>query len=333
MIRVVVVGMGPIGIAAGNAVLADSGLQLVGLVDLHPEKIGKTLGELGVGAGCGGPKVSGSLDKAVANGADVAIVTTTSFFDRITDTLRWCTQHKLHVVSSCEEMAWPTYRHAQLAQEIDAEAKRAGVALLGTGVNPGFLMDYLAVVLSSMTTQVTSVKCARYVDAGLRRKPLQKKVGATMSVDQFEGLAREGKIGHMGIAESVALLAAGLGREVAPGSVKTTLDPVVADREMSSLIGSIKHGQVCGMRNTAHWSEPAQNLTIDLDLVMAVGTKDPHDRIELNGITPLKLRIEGGTPGDTATVASLVNFVRVLPNAKPGLRTMLDVPVAGARRR
>src|SRR5207237_999503 len=131
----------------------------------------------------------------------VAIVSTTSFFDRVAETLRSCMQHKLHVISSCEEMAWPAYRHAALAQQIDAEAKRAGVALLGTGVNPGFLMDYLAVVLSSMTAHVTGVKAFRYVDAGTRRQPLQKKVGATMTAEQFNGLAREGKIGHMGIAE------------------------------------------------------------------------------------------------------------------------------------
>src|SRR5437763_145675 len=113
MIRVVVVGMGPIGISAAAAVLADKGLQLVGLVDLDPAKIGKTLIELGAGV-AGGPKIAGSLDKAVANGADVAIITTTSYFDRAAETLRACIGHKLHVVSSCEGMSWPKYRHAEL---------------------------------------------------------------------------------------------------------------------------------------------------------------------------------------------------------------------------
>src|SRR5205085_11100110 len=125
--------------------------------------------------------------------------------------------------------------------------------------------------------------------------------------------------------ESVAMLAAGLGREVPPGVVKTTLEPVVAERELQSLLGTIKPGQVRGMRNTAHWS--GDGLTIDLDLIMALGTADPPDAVEPAGATPLRLRIVGGTPGDTATVASLVNFVRVLPTSKPGLRTMLDVPV------
>jgi 4-hydroxy-tetrahydrodipicolinate reductase len=329
MIRVIVIGLGPIGISAAEKVLADKGLQLVGLVDVDPKKIGKTLADVG-GKVSGGPAIVSSISEAAMHGAGVAIVTTTSKFDKIIPTLRQLMGHQIHVVSSCEEMSWPTYLNPELAKKIDDEAKRAGVALLGTGVNPGFVMDYFPVVFSSMVTQVSSVKVGRYVDASTRRQPLQAKVGATMTVEHFNGLAREGKIGHMGIAESVAMLAHGLGREIRKGDVKVTLDPVVADREMPSLLGTIKPGQVCGMHNTAKWS--GHGLSIDLDLIMAIGTKDPHDLIEIGGPVPLKLRIEGGTPGDSATVASLVNFARVLPRCTPGLKTMLDVPVAGAQR-
>ena len=330
MIRVIVIGLGPIGISAAKAVLADKGLQLVGLVDLDSKKIGKMLAQIGADVS-GGPTISGNIAEAVAHGAGVAIVTTTSRFDAIAPTLRELMGHQIHVVSSCEEMSWPRYLHPDLTRQIDDEAKRAGVAFLGTGVNPGFVMDFLPVVLSSMVTRVTSVKCGRFVDASTRRLPLQAKVGATMTVEQFNGLARDGKIGHMGIAESVAMLAAGLGCEVKKGEVKVTLDPVVADHEMPSLLGTIKPGQVCGMRNTAHWA--GGGLTIDLELIMALGTKDPRNVIEIGGPVPLRMRMEGGTPGDSATVASLVNFVRVLPRCTPGLKTMLDIPVAGAQQR
>jgi hypothetical protein len=328
MIRVIVIGLGPIGISTAKAVLADKELQLVGLVDVDPKKVGKTLSQIGEDVQ-GGPTISATITEAVTHGAGVAVVTTTSKFDKIIPTLRELMGHQIHVVSSCEEMSWPRYLHPELALTIDDEAKRAGVALLGTGVNPGFVMDYLPVVLSSMVRRVTSVKVGRYVDASTRRQPLQAKVGATMKVEHFNSLAREGKIGHMGIAESVAMMAHGLGREVKTAEVKVTLDPVVADHELPSLLGPIHPGQVCGMRNTAHWS--GDGLTIDLELIMALGAKDPRDVIEIDGPVPLKLRIDGGTPGDSATVASLINFVRVLPRCTPGLKTMLDVPVAGAQ--
>ena len=324
MSRVIVVGLGPIGIGAAKAVLADPGMKLVGLVDIDPAKVGKPLAELE-----GGPAVVGSPKQAAPAGADVAIVTTTSKLDRMASTLREALGAKVHVVSSCEEMSWPRYRHPQLADELDAAARRADRALLGTGVNPGFVMDLLPVVLSSMVLEVRSVRVVRRVDASTRRRPLQQKVGATMNTDQFNALKAKNEIGHQGLAESVALIAAGLGREAKPGSIKVALDPVMAEREIPSAMGVIKPGQICGMHNVGKWSDGS--LSIELDLTMAVGLEGPEDFVELGGPVPLKLSIPGGTPGDTATIAALVNCARALPRANPGLRTMLDVGVCGAR--
>jgi hypothetical protein len=324
MLRVVVVGLGPIGIGAAKAVLADPGMKLVGLVDIDPAKVGKPVSELE-----GGPVVSKSLTEGAGGGADVAIVTTTSKLDRMAPTLREALALGLHVVSSCEEMAWPKYRHAALAAEIDAEAKRAGKALLGTGVNPGFVMDLLPVVLSSMVLSATRVRVIRQLDASTRRRPLQQKVGATMTREQFAALKAKNEIGHQGLAESVAMIAAALGREAKPGSIEVTLDPVMAERETPSAMGAIQPGQVRGMHNVGRWSD--NMLSIDLDLTMAVGLNGSKDRVEIEGPVPLTLEIPGGTPGDTATVAALVNCARALPRARPGLLTMLDVGPCAAR--
>jgi 4-hydroxy-tetrahydrodipicolinate reductase len=324
MLRVVVVGLGPIGIGAARAVLADPGMKLVGLVDIDPAKVGKPVAELE-----GGPVVSKSLKEGAAGGADVAIVTTTSKLDRMAPTLREALGLGLHVVSSCEEMAWPKYRHAALAAEIDAEAKRAGKALLGTGVNPGFVMDLLPVVLSSMVLTARRVRVLRQLDASTRRRPLQQKVGATMTREEFAGLKAKNEIGHQGLAESVAMIAAALGREAKAGSIDVTLDPVMAEREYPSAMGTIKPGQVRGMHNVGRWSDAA--LSIELDLTMAVGVDGSKDRVEIDGPVPLTLEIPGGTPGDTATVAALVNCARALPRAKAGLLTMLDVGACAAR--
>ena len=150
-----------------------------------------------------------------------------------------------------------------------------------------------------------------------------------MTPDHFRGLAREGKIGHMGIGESVAMIAAALSREAKPSAVKITLDPVIADHELDSALGKIHPGMVCGMRNTAKWT--GKGLTIELDLTMAIGAQDPQDRVELTGPVPLTLIIPGSTPGDSATVASLINCARLLPQVTPGLKTMLDMPPAVSR--
>jgi 4-hydroxy-tetrahydrodipicolinate reductase len=328
MVRVVVVGLGPIGVAAANALWADPEMELVGLVDTDPAKVGKSLDELTEGFA-----VQRSMRDALSaygGRADVAIVTTTSKLDRMAPTLREAMGLGLHVVSSCEEMSWPWYRHATLARELDCEAKRAGNGLLGTGVNPGFVMDLLPVVLSSMVLKVDRVRAVRRVDAATRRRPLQQKVGATMTPEQFVALREKNEIGHQGLAESVALIAAGLGREAKPGSVEVTLEPVMAERPIDSALGVIEPGRVCGMHNVGRWSD--SSLSIELDLTMAVGLEGPRDAVELGGPVPLKLEIPGGTPGDTATVAALVNSARRLTaGGRAGLLTMLDIAPAGAR--
>ncbi|HMB96728.1 MAG TPA: hypothetical protein VKK61_11865, partial [Tepidisphaeraceae bacterium] len=150
MLKVIVVGLGPIGMSCAKAVRADPSMKLIGLVDLDPQKLDKTLEELlgETQSKRRSVRVVNQIALA-AKGADLAIVATTSHFDQIVPTLRQCMKHRLYVVSSCEEMSFPNFRHKKLANQIDREAKKAKVALLGTGVNPGFVMDLLPLVLSS----------------------------------------------------------------------------------------------------------------------------------------------------------------------------------------
>jgi 2,4-diaminopentanoate dehydrogenase len=326
-IRLVVIGLGPIGIAVAKAATLAAGVSVVGLVDVDPNKLGKTLKQLEPTVTIDGPKVVASIDQV--NEADVAVVCTTSFFDKAAPLIRACIAKKWHVTSSCEEMAFPAYRHADLAKQMDLEAQKAGVALLGTGVNPGYVMDLLALQISSMVMQVTKVKCIRRVDALTRRLPLQQKVGSTMTVEHFNDLKSKGAIGHKGLAESIAMIAAGLGRAVSPGSVKETLEPLVATTPIQSGMGLIEVGKVRGMHNQGFWS--GDGLEIELDLIMACAEPNPRDEIELSGPVPLKVLVPGSTPGDSATVAALVNTARLLPRVQPGLRTMLDIPPASAR--
>lgn len=337
MLRVMVIGLGPIGISCARAIRRERGVKLAGMLDIDPAMRGKLSAELicedekPSRPDDPGPRVTDDLDQAIGDGVDVALLTTTSSFAGVAPLLRQLIERRISVVSSCEEMAWPRYRHAELADEIDAEAKAAGCAILGTGVNPGFVMDAFAVTLSSMVRSVTKVRCVRRVNAALRRKPLQAKVGAGMTVDRFRELAAERKIGHKGLAESIALLASGLNRDVEPGSVHETLEPVLAEQSLESALGTIQPGLVRGMHNVGVWE--GDGLRIELDLIMAVGEEDPKDKVLVEGPVHLKLVIPGSLPGDSATVAALVNQVPNIHRAAPGLHTMLTLPPAGCMNR
>jgi 4-hydroxy-tetrahydrodipicolinate reductase len=327
MIKVAVIGLGPIGIAAAKLIQQDNRLELSGLVDINPVKQSKYLNELDSEAVPGSPPVVESLEQ-VDPKPQIAIVTTGSHFDRLAPTLRDLIRHQIHGVTSCEQMIWPWFRHPHLADVIHTEATKAGVTLVGTGVNPGFVMDLLPVVLSSMVGKVRKVRVVRVVDALTRRLPLQRKIGSTMTVEKFKSLADEEKIGHMGIGESVVMLAQGLGHHPMQSDVRITLEPVVADQLIRCDLGEVKPGFVCGMRNTGRYAR--NGLEIELDLKMALAANDPRDEIEIVGERTIKMLVPGSTPGDTATSAALVNVARKILQAPRGLKTMLDLPPCGS---
>lgn len=334
MLKVVVVGLGPIGFACARAVRAERGIKLVGLVDQDPQKHGKTLAELTKATIAedasdqdSEPRVMGRIADAVGTGADVAVMATTCYLPEAMPVLRRLLQHRLAVISSCEELSWPWYRHPDLARQLDAEATAAGRAVLGTGVNPGFIMDKLPIVLGTMVRRVTQVRCVRRVEASTRRRPLQVAIGAGLSREVFDAGVADGTLGHKGLAESAAMLAAGLGRVVEPGSVQESIEPVMATEPVPSALGLIQPGQVAGVHQAARWS--GAGLAIDLDLTMAISLDDPRDTIAIDGPVQLRCKIPGGIPGDSATVAALLNYIPAVHAARPGLRSMLDVPAAG----
>ena len=323
-LRIVQFGLGPIGQATARLAL-DNGHTLVGALDLDPSHVGRDLGEvLGRDA----------LEVAVRDDAhdalqelrpDVVLHTTASFLDKIEGQLMSCIEAGAHVVSSSEELFWPFERDAAWAERIDAAAVEAGVAVVGTGVNPGFVLDVFPVVLAnSVVARVDRVDATRSVDAGRRRGPLQKKVGAGLTEEQFREREAAGGFGHIGMVESAYALAAGLGWKDAV--VTETFGPSMATADHQTEHATVRAGNVAGIHQTATVTVDGEERAV-LTLTMAVGAPD-EDRIVIAGDPPLTVVVEGGTFGDTATVAAVVNAAPRAMASRPGLRTVLDLPAA-----
>ncbi|MBC7234194.1 MAG: dihydrodipicolinate reductase, partial [Chloroflexi bacterium] len=230
-IRVLQMGLGPIGRRVTRYLLERGGLEIVGAVDSDPALRGKRLDELADLAAEGlvsGVVVVGSVEEALAGGsADVAVVTTTSSLARLEPQLAPLIAHGLRVVSTCEELAYPWKRQPALARRIDIAAREAGVAVLGTGVNPGFLMDLLPVALSGVCQRVETVLVERVQDAQYRRLPFQKKIGAGLSPAEFDAKIREGSLRHVGLTESMHMIAAAFGWELS--ETEEQIEPVLAE--------------------------------------------------------------------------------------------------------
>jgi len=330
LIRVVPYGLGPIGCATVRALLDKPGISIVGAVDIDPEKAGKDLGNVaGLGRRLG---VLVSKDAAAVfkkTKPSVVTHTTSSFFKSAYDQLALAASQGINVVSSTEELLYPHLRNPDLARKLDRLACRNGATLLGTGVNPGFVMDTLALVLTGVVKRVDRIRIERRVNAATRRQPLQRKVGAGMKPEEFVKLAKQGKIGHIGLLESMYLVAAGLGWKLDKHAER--IEPVIAATRQTTEYFTVEPEEVAGIKHTAS-GFCGKRLVIDLDLRMYIGAQDPCDRIEIEGDPNLTLMIPGGVPGDVATVASLINAIPRVLEAEPGLKTMLDLPVPRAFR-
>ena len=225
------------------------------------------------------------------------------------------------MVSTCEELAYPWTHHPEAARRIDDAARAAGRVVIATGINPGFAMDALALCVSAVAQRIDQVDVHRVVDAATRRGPLQEKVGAGITVEAFAERKAAGRIGHVGLVESVALIAAGLAWPV--DRIDETLEPVLAADPVRTDVVDVAAGRVAGIRQIATGYE-GDRLRIRLHLDMFVGAPEPGDRVTLEGQPRIETTIRG-IHGDVATAAIVANAVGSVHRLQPGLRTALDL--------
>jgi 4-hydroxy-tetrahydrodipicolinate reductase len=330
-LRIVQYGLGPIGQATARSVLEKSTserVRLAGAIDIDPDKVGRDVADLiGLDASCG-VTVSDDAEGVLAETApDVVLHTTTSFLDEMHEQLRTCARAGAHVVSSTEELAYPYDRHPDLADDLDATAREHGVTVVGTGVNPGYAMDTLALTATGVCQDVQQISVERLVNAGARRGPLQEKVGAGLSADAFAEKKATGTFGHIGLRESLLMLADGLGWSF--DQIDERLDPVIAEKSVETPHAAVARDEVAGIHHTITGHVDSE-LLLSLDLKMYVGAREEHDRVHVEGNPPVDLKIRGGIFGDTATVAMLVNTAPLAAEARSGLHTMKDLPVPRA---
>ena len=281
-IRAIQYGIGPIGASIVKLLREKESIDIVGAIDSDPAKIGKDLAEV-VGASDGpwGVKVSGDAKGVLDQSADVVMHTTSSSLPKVMDQLLACLDVGSCVVSTCEELSYPYRTHPELAAKLDKAAKESGVALVGTGMNPGFVMDKLVVTLAAVSQRIEHVKALRIVDASKRRLPLQKKIGAGMTVEEFRAKVKEGVIKHVGLPESVAMVADSLGLQWTKSRKRSS--PKSPQSLSKPNFSPLKPGQAAGVHQIARGLSDGKEL-IYMELQMYVGAKDPADTIELRAI-------------------------------------------------
>lgn len=325
-IKVIFFGIGAIGCEVARFGLSRPWLEVVGAIDSDPTKIGFDLGAvLGLEKNLG-IEVSGDA-AALFNRvqADVVVLTTGSFLPEIYDQLEVAVQAGLNVVTSAEELAFPTLQSGGLAEQLDRMAKEKGVTIKGTGINPGFVMDTLIVFLATASADVQHVSAKRVVDCSRRRRQLQMKVGAGLSVDQFKAGLGKSIFGHLGLMESAALVADAVG--MIPDRITQSVEPVLAQQAFQSEYVKVKPGDVSGMRQVARCLSKGKE-SVALEVLFYLGAPEPQDQILITGMTNIDVTIKEGIAGDQATVAILINAIAPTLEARPGLLTPTGKSIA-----
>jgi hypothetical protein len=326
MVRVVQIGLGPLGQQVVRFALERSGIKIVAAVDPAPNKAGRDLGTL-----CSlkplGILVCRDLTAALkGKKAEVALLTTVSSLRQIEKQIEEAARAGLNIVSTCEELSFPWHTQPNISRRIDSLCRKYGVACVGTGVNPGFLMDYLPIVLSSVCQKVTSIKVTRVQDASRRRIPFQQKIGAGLTKTQFRAKAAEGTLRHVGLVESMHMIAHNMNWKL--DRTTESLKPILASQTITSGYIKIEKGIARGVEQIGR-GYVGKKEVIRLHFRAAVGEPESADTIEISGNPSICSVIPGGINGDIATCAITVNAIRSISTIGPGLKTMLDLPVAG----
>ena len=305
-IRIIQVGLGSIGKEIAKLAM-EKGFKIIGAVDINPELVGKDLGEV-LGKEETGVKISDSLKETLSKEADIVVNSSISWLEKLEPQITESVKAGKNFISTCEELVYPFPRYPEIAERIDRLAKENNVSVLGTGVNPGFVMDRLVLALAQNCKKINEIRVLRSGDASKRRLPFQKKVGIGMNLEEFKERLKRTGFGHVGLFESLRMVSDALDMKL--DEIKEDIEPV-CDGE-----------RVLGIKQTA--SGMIENKpVISLEFQMYAGAEN-KDVINIAGDPPINLEIKNGIQGDTATAAIIVNSISNVAKARSGLLTVKD---------
>jgi hypothetical protein len=323
-IRVVLVGLGPIGATvAGQLERRRKAFQIVGAVDIDPAKMGRDAGDVLELGRRMRVKVTDSIGKTIrASKPDVAVLCTGSMLKQVLPQFEEVLKQRVPIVTTTEQAAYAVRRNARLAKRLDQAARRAKVAVLGTGVNPGFVMDALPIALTAVCERVDRIEVQRIQDARVRRLPFQRKIGAGLTPEQFQRGVEDGTLRHVGFAESIQMIADAVGWKL--DRVTDEVTPKVASGAVESDHLGVNQGDVSGLMQEGIGYVAGEPL-ITLHLEAYLGAPESFDSVLIEGSPRIHSKIAGGVHGDIATASMVVNSIPAVLDAAPGFRTMRDL--------
>lgn len=326
--NVVQVGLGPMGRIIASLILKRKNIFFKGVVDINPKLQGKKLSELLNVEKGSEIVVESDLGTILSREKiDVVIIATSSSLEKVAPLIKKAVESGSSVISICEELSYPFHYYPKLSEELNVLAKSNNVTVVGTGINPGYLMDLLPIVITAPCQTVDSIKVTRMMNSAKRREPFQRKIGTGLTPEEFRRKISKKEItGHVGLTQSIQMICEALGFEY-DEITEFPPEEVITEKEFTTSYGEkILEGYVCGLQSKAIAKKNGKEIVF-LDFLAYAGEHEEYDSIITEGIPPIHQKIIGGVHGDLGTSAMVVNLIPIVISAKSGLLTMKDLPV------
>ena len=327
--RVLVWGLGAMGSGVARNISLKPELRLVGAVEKDPRKVGEDLGEV-LGKNRMGIHVFGdpltAIDKTTP---DVVVIATNSFVSEVTDKIQLAVERRLNVVTIAEELAYPFHSHPIESEIIHSLAVRNGVTVLGTGINPGFVLDALIIAMTGVCLDVRRIKASRINDLSPFGKTVMETQGVGSTPEDFrKGVDKGTIVGHIGFPQSIAMIAEAIG--IGLTRIEENREPIISNTERKTDIVHVKPGMVAGCRHTAKGyvgDEVIIELIHPQQILPELESIQTGDYIDIEGDPDIHLSIKPEIPGGKGTIAVTTNSIPAIVEAEPGLLTMIDLPL------
>ncbi|MFX1503628.1 MAG: hypothetical protein ACFFDH_21890 [Promethearchaeota archaeon] len=325
---VIQVGLGPMGKLITSLLLKRENINLKGVVDINPQLIGKKLNELLGMEDVLDIVIESNLETIISKVKfDVAIIATSSSLEKVAPIIKQVIESGSNVISICEELSFPFNRYPKLSAKLDKLAKSHNVTIVGTGINPGYLMDLLPIVITAPCQTIESIKVERMMNSAKRRESFQRKIGTGLTSGDFhQKISNKEITGHVGLTQSIQMIVAAIGIKY-DKIVELPPKEIITEKEFTTSYGEIiPEGYVCGLQSKAFAIHEKKEV-ITLDFIAFAGEHEEYDRVLIEGIPNIDQKIIGGVHGDLGTSAIVVNLIPKVIVAKSGLLTMKDLPV------
>lgn len=336
-VKVIIWGFGSMGSGMAKMLLKKEGIDIVGVIDGWDKLVGRGIFDI-LGVSPEGKEdvvvthVDNKADVIKPGAADVVLLATDSFTGKAFEKMKFILEQKLNCITTAEQMAYPQAQEPELAKQLDEIAKENGVSVLGTGINPGLIMDYLVLVLSGACEEVDHITAKRINSLSPFGPAVMEEQGVGFTVDKFKDLDSKGELaGHVGFEESIQMMADAIGWELE--GVRTSKEAIVSSVYRKAPYAEVQAGDVAGVNMLGFGTVDGEDkieMVHPQQVEPQLEGVDTGDYIILKGEPNISMAITPEVPGGIGTIAMIVNSIPNIINATPGLKTMIDLPAPHA---